>query len=258
MDFPKEELLEKYVNIYEKYIADYIPDFEVKDGTTRYVRFNDAWRELDPYEKLLICRLLNRKNTFPKKPLQKLPKNSDPQNYVKLKYDSDGNLKAARIGEGKAHDMGFVYVSKQLTIGYFLDHTPGGEMIWRLYNFEWYEYDDADRLISAEIFRGCGSPKDDVIINSEYYEYEGDVLSHAWCFQDFQKYPNQMTFDMVRQMMPDRIFNPNQIEYTFERVPDGLEYTSNYYFRRSQTLTDKGHISEDTITHLAENGIRLV
>ena len=103
MDFPKEELLGKYVNIYEKYIADYIPDFEVKDGTTRYVRFNDAWRELDPYEKLLICRLLNRKNTFPKKPLQKLPKNSDPQNYVKLKYDSDGNLKAARIGEGKAH-----------------------------------------------------------------------------------------------------------------------------------------------------------
>ena len=98
MDFPKEELLEKYVNIYEEYIADYVPDFEVKDGTTRYVRFNDAWRGL----------------------------------------------------------------------------------------------------------------------------------------------------------------NPNIIEYTFERVPDGLEYTSNYYFRRSQTLTDKGHISEDTLTHLAENGIRLV
>ena len=143
MDFPKEELLEKYVNIYEEYIADYVPDFEVKDGTTRYVRFNDSWRGLNPFEKLLITR----------------------------------------IGEGGAH---------------------------------------------------------------------------AWCFQDFQKYPNQMTFDMVRQMMPDRIFNPNKIEYTFERVPDGLEYTSNYYFRRSQTLTDKGHISEDTLTHLAENGIRLV
>ena len=111
--------------------------------------------------------------------------------------------------------------------------------------------------ISAEIFRGCGSPKDDVIINSEYYEYDGGVLSHAWCFRDFQKYPNQMTFDMVRQMMPDRIFNPNQTEYIFERVPDGLEYTSNYYFRRSQTITDKGHVSEDTLTRLAENGIRL-
>ena len=248
MDFPKEEIMEKYVNIYEKYIADYIPDFEVKDGMTRYVRFNDAWRELDPYEKLLICRLLNRKNTFPKKPLQKLPKNSDPQNYVKLKYDSDGNLKVARIGEGGAYDMGFVYVSKQLTIGYFLDHAPGGEIIPSLYNFEWYEYDDADRLISAEIFRGCGSPKDDVIINSEYYEYDGD----------YQKYLNQMTLNMVRQMMPDRIFNPNQIEYIFERVSDGLDYTSNYYYRKSQTITDKGHISEDTLSHLAENGLRLV
>ena len=50
----------------------------------------------------------------------------------------------------------------------------------------------------------------------------------------------------------------NQIEYIFERVPDGLDYTSNYYFRRSQTITDKGHVSEDTLTHLAENGIRLV
>ena len=59
MDFPKEELLEKYVNIYEEYIADYVPDFEVKDGTTRYVRFNDSWRGLNPFEKLLITQQEN-------------------------------------------------------------------------------------------------------------------------------------------------------------------------------------------------------
>ena len=258
MVFPKEELLEKYVSIYEEHIADYVPDFEVKDGMTRYVRFNDAWRELNPFEKLLITRLLNRKNTFPKKPSTKLPKKANPDNYVRLIYDSDGNLKVARIGEGGAHDMAFVYVSKQLTIGYFLDYSPSGEIIPSLYNFEWYEYDDADRLISAEIFRGCGSPKDDVIINCEYYEYDGDVLSHARCFHEFQKYPNQMTMNMVKQIMPDRIFNPNQIEYTFGRVSDGLDYTSNYYYRKSQTITDKGHVSEDTLTHLAENGIGLV
>ncbi|MCR5542631.1 MAG: hypothetical protein K6F55_00655 [Eubacterium sp.] len=258
MDFPKEELLEKYVSIYEEYIAEYVPDFEVKDGASRYVRFNDAWRELNPFEKLLIPRLLNRKNTFPKKTSKKLPKNANPENYVILKYDCDGNLKVARIGENGVSDMAFVYVSKQLTIGYSLDYTSDGGIIHSLYNFEWYEYDDTDRLISAEIFRGCGSPKDDVVINSEYYEYDGDVLSHAWCFQDYQKYLNQMTLNMVSQLMPDRIFNPNQIEYTFERVPDGLEYTSNHYYRRSQTLTDKGHVSEDTLSHLAENGLRLV
>lgn len=49
-----------------------------------------------------------------------------------------------------------------------------------------------------------------------------------------------------------------KIEYTFERVPDGLEYISNYYYRKSQTITDKGHVSEDTLSHLAENGMRLV
>jgi len=67
-----------------------------------------------------------------------------------------------------------------------------------------------------------------------------------------------MTMNMLKQIMPDRIFNLNQIEYTFERVSDGLDYTSNYYYRKSQTITDKGHVSEDTLSHLAENGIRLV
>jgi hypothetical protein len=76
--------------------------------------------------------------------------------------------------------------------------------------------------------------------------------------EEFQKYPNQMTKNMVSQLMPDRIFNPNQIEYIFERVSDGLDYTSNYYYRESQTITDKGHVSEEMLSHMAENGIRLV
>lgn len=154
--------------------------------------------------------------------------------------------------------MAFVYISKQLTIGYFLEKAPNGELIHSLYNFEWYEYDDAGRLISAEIFRGRGSPTDDVIINSEYYEYDGDVLSHAWCFKEFQKYPMQLTVSIVAQMIPDRIFNPDQIEYTFERVPDGLRYTGNHYYRKSQTITNQGLISEETLSHLAESGLRIV
>ena len=258
MDFPRDELLNKYIRIYEQYIAPYTPNFEVADGTTRYAKFNEAWRELNPFEKLLIPRLMNRKNTFPKSPSKKLAKNANPENYVTLKYDSDGNLKVARIGEGGFSEVAFVYISKQLTIGYSLESELDGSLSHSLYNFEWYEYDDADRLISAEVFRGCGSPKDDVIINSEYYEYDGDVLSHAWYFKEFQKYPMQMTVNMVRQFIPDRIFNPDQFEYTFQRVEDGLDYTRYHYYRKSQTNTDKGHISEETLSHLAENGIRLV
>ena len=258
MDFPREELLEKYVSIYEQWIAPYKPDFEVAGGTIRYVKFNDAWRGLDPYNKMLLPRLENRKNTFPKKPSVKLSKNANPENYVTLKYDSEGNLKVAKIGEPGRDELAFIYVSKQLTIGYWIDPENDGTVSHRLFNFEWYEYDDSGRLISAEEFQGSGSATDDVKINCEYYEYDGAVLSHAWQFRDFQKYPMQLTVNLISQMMPDRIFNPEQFEYGFERVADGLDYTINRYYRKSQTLTYKDHVAEETLSHLAENGFCLV
>ena len=258
LDFPREELLDKYVRIYEQWIAPYEPDFEVAGGMTRYVKFNDAWRGLDPYDKLLISRLTHGKNTFPKKPAAKLTKNADPANYVTLKYDSEGNLKVAHQGDQRSNELAFVYVSRQLTIGYWIDSTKDGAASYSLYNFEWYEFDDAGRIISAEEFRGSGSPTDDVIINCEYYEYDGDVLSHAWQFKEFQKYPMQMTVNLVRQMMPDRIFNPDQFEYIFQRAADGLDYTCHHYYRKSQTITRQGHVAKETLSHLAENGICLI
>ncbi len=258
MDFPREELLEKYIRIYEQWVAPYTPDFEVADGTTRYIRFNDAWQGMDPFAKFLISRLTNRKNTFPKTPSAKIAKNANPANYITLRYDSEGRLKMARLGETGVDALVFVYVSEQLTICYCLHSIPGVGVKHSLYNFVWYEYDDAGRLISAEEFRGSGIPTDDVTINSEYYEYEGDVLSHAWYFREFQKYPIEMSMELVRRMMPDRIFNPDQFEYSFQRVADGLDYSCNHYFRKSQTLTDNGHVSEETLSHLAQNGICLV
>ena len=257
MDFPREELLEKYVSIYRQFIASYEPDFEVAGGTIRYVRFNDAWQGLNPYNKFLIPKLTNRKNTFPKVPSKKLTKNANPDNYVTLKYDGEGTMKVAHLGEHSSNELAFVYFSKQLTIGYWIDPERDGTTTYRLFNFEWYEYDDAGRLISAEEFQGSGSAKDDVIINSEYYEYDGDILSHAWYFSKFQKYPMQMTVNLVRQMMPDRIFNPDQFEYTFKPGADGLDFTCNHYYRKSQTITNQGHVSEETLSHLAENGILL-
>ena len=258
MDFPREELLEKYVRIYDQRIAPYEPDFAAEVGMVRYVRFNDAWRGLNPYSKLLLPRLTHRKDNFPKKPAAKLAKNADPANYVTLKYDSEGNLKTAQLGTPGSNALAFVYVSKQLTIGYWIDPDRDGAVSHRLFGFEWYEHDDAGRLISAEEFRGNGSSAGDVTINCEYYEYDGDILSHAWQFRDFQKYPMQLTVDLVRQMMPDRIFNPDCFEYTFSRVEDGLAYTCNHYYRKTQTITNKDHVTEEKLSHLAENGIRVV
>ena len=174
MEFPREELLEKYVRIYEQFIAPYKPDFEVAGGTTPF------------------------------------------------------------------------------------DTTQNGDVTYELHDFEWYEYDDAGRLISEERFRGSGSPNDDVVIDSEYYEYDGDILSHAWQFTEFEKYPMELTRNLVMSWFPDRIICPQKFEFIFERVADGLDYTRNHYFRKSQTMTYKDHVSEETLTHLAENGIRLV
>lgn len=257
MEFLSEEILEKYVRIYEQMVAPYEPDFEVAGGTIRYVRFNDAWRGLNPYDKFLITRLLNRKNNFPKAPSAKLAKNANPENYVTLKYDSEGNLKVAHMGGPEANELAFVYVSKQLTIGYWIESDQKGAESHSLYTFEWSEYDDAGRLISVEEFRGNGSPKDDVIINSEYYEYDGDVLARAWQFKEYQKYPMEMTVNLVKQMIPDRIF-PNQFEYVFQRVADGFDVTTNHFYRKSQTHTYKYHVSEEKLVHLADMGYRLV
>ena len=258
MEFPRDDLLEKYVHLYEQWVVPYSPDFDVEDGATRYIKFNDAWRGLNPFGKFLLPRLTNRKNTFPQKTSDKLSKNANPANYVTLRYDKDGNLKTARIGEKGVDDLVFVYVSRQLTIGYHVNFTQGRAVKYDFYNFEWYEYDDDGRLISAEEFQGYGNPEDDVIINCEYYEYDGNVLSRAQCFKEFQKYPIEATIKMVKQMVPDRIFNPDQFEYSFQRVEDGLDYICNHYYRESQTITDSDHISEETLTHLAKNGLRLI
>ena len=67
----------------------------------------------------------------------------------------------------------------------------------------------------------------------------------------------QMSINLALQFIPDRILNPDQFEYSFCPGDDGLKYTSNHFYRKSQTITDEGHISEETISHLAKNGFHL-
>ncbi len=257
MDFQSEAMLDKYVRLREQAIDPYVPDFGTADDEIRYVRFNDHWRGLNPYSKFLLSRLTDSKNTFPKVPSKKISKNANPDNYVTLNYDSNGKLKVARLGRYEDSVHAVVYVSQQLSIEYTLYEHSESEPTYNMTDFEWYEYDDLGRIVSAEAFRCAGSPSDDVVINCEYYEYAGDMLSHAWEFRDFNRYPMQMTVDFVRRAMPDRIFNPNRIEYSFSRAADGLNYTRDHFYRKSQTITDEGHISGETLSHLAENGFRL-
>ena len=126
MDFPKEELLEKYVNIYEEYIADYVPDFEVKDGTTRYVRFNDAWRGLNPFEKLLVSRLSERSGYLPvvKTPSvwQSTVKNQKYGNYL-MQYQElmDQAILIPEVSESETFRKDLDHISETISESMSLD-----------------------------------------------------------------------------------------------------------------------------------------
>ena len=164
----------------------------------------------------------------------------------------------ARLGKINDSEIANLYISDQLTVSYTIYGDPNSLPSYEANEFEWYEFDDLGRIVSAEEFRFKGDPTDDVVINCEYYEYDGDMLSHAWCFKEFNKYPMQMRLNLIQSMMPDRIFNPDQLEYSFRRGDEGLDITCDHFYRKSQTITNEFHASEKTLLHLAENGFRLV
>ena len=111
MDFPKKELLEKYLRIRKELIEPFKPSFTVEGGTVRYVQFNDATEELNMFSKFVIARLLNRKFLFPKRTSAKIAANADPANYVTLQYDNTGVLRVAQCGEYNDDAYASVYVS---------------------------------------------------------------------------------------------------------------------------------------------------
>ena len=254
MDFPREELLKKYYSLREQYVDPYKPDFKAEGGTVRYMKFNDAWKGLNPFARFLLPRLTYTKNRFPNPRAKSIPANANPDEYVLVRYDADGKVRTAELAPNGNSCLAVVYVSDQLTVSYTLYRNDDASETYRLFGFEWHEYDDSGRLLSWEEFRCPTESADAVAIDCEYYEYENGVLSRARYFKNFENNPPKMTMNLVLKMMPDRIFNPEKFEYLFRRVPDGLYYTCRHYFRESQTLTFEDHVPEETITHLSDNG----
>ena len=256
MEFNKEKTIEKYIRLREEVVDPYQPDFDTANDTIGYVKFNDAWTGTNPYNRLMLPRLTNKKNTFPKAPRQKIPKNANPDNYVKVSFDSEGKVRTASLGKYQGRELIIVYVSDQLNISYMAEEPVDGKRAYSLSEFQWCEFDDRGRLVSTEEYQCAGVPTDDFKMSGEYYEYEGDVLSRAWYFRDFNKYPMEMSTILVLNMIPDRIYNPDQFEYIFTRTADGMDVTIKQYYRTSQTLTYEEHVSQETLSHLAENGFR--
>lgn len=250
MEFNKDDVLKTYLSLYEKHVKPFSPDTDISDSNVGFVRFNDAWRGLDPFEKFLIPRLTVKKNTFPKKPSKSLQKNANPDNYVSLRYDPDGKL-IESFYPGY-HNF---YISDNLTIsGKSSEDCSAFETL----EFVWYEYDESDRIISAQRFLGSGLSGDDFKYWGEFYEYEDSTLKTAWCFNEYQRYPMQMTLELVLRFMPDRIFMPDIYKYSFTKDDDGLSYVCEHFYRKSQTLTHEDKVSKEKLINLKENGLNLV
>lgn len=59
---------------------------------------------------------------------------------------------------------------------------------------------------------------------------------------------------LVETIIIDGVF---RLSYNINEY-DKSCYTCNHYYRKSQTLTHNDHVAEETLSHLVENGIRLV
>ena len=267
-EFDKEGMLAKFAELRDKYVLTYEPDFTVEDEV-RYAK-GPIWDGLDElYSRFLIPHIREKKYLFTKEH-KSLPKNAVVEEYEKIYHDAEGKLHhtvyemgalgflVSEFYDAKSHFIASFYVSEQLRIDYNVLRLTNGELspVWN--QFEWCEYDEDGRLTAVESYRRNGAIQDGVIINAEYYEYEDGVLSHAYRFHEFDTQPLPGMLGLVRQMMPDRILNPECFEYDFSRDENGVTCNYTHFFRKSQTINRTDLIPMDKALKLKEHGIPIL
>ncbi len=112
--------------------------------------------------------------------------------------------------------------------------------------------------MSVESFKNDLSITEGVIVNAEYYEYEDGILSHITQYKDYYSHLPAMMRDFVIGAMPDRVFNPDVINYSFERSGGDIICTRSQYYRVSQTITHELRIPEKEVLKMKEQGIALI
>lgn len=267
MEFDKDAILKKFSDIKEKYVDTYEPDINIERGRTAYLK--DVY-DLDNNKSKFITPHIHRGKMLFKKEHKSLPKNAIKEEYYEVVYDKDGNLHhlEVNVGQpsfladhfegangGKAADF---IVSPNLRIDYSINLKDGVPCSHFWTDFEWTEYDEEGRIISVEKFTNDHLSDGDFVLNAEYYTYENGILTRIDRFEDFHSRLPENTQRILQINMPDRLYNPTHFEYTFSKEGTDLVWTRTCFFRKSQTLTVSGKISEAELKKLKDIGIHLI
>ena len=262
-EFDEKQIMEKYERLKKEYVNPFVPDLS-RDAETRFIKDNEFLE--NSFSRAFTPHICKGKLLF-NKDRKAIPKNADSRNYLKLIYDGEGRLLRSE------YDMGGVgstwssssdrknitfCVSDNLWIDCMAEADSEGKNTYNWVMFEWSEYDDDGRLVSVERFKGDPAFLVDVVVNAEYYEYTDGVLSHITEYKDFHSDLPKMSRDLVMMNMPDRVFNPDVINYSFERSGSDIICTRVHYFRVSQSFTDKITIPDKELIKMKEHGIRLI
>ena len=246
-EFNEELIMKKFKKIRRECIDALVPDMTVGRGNSKFIK--DIYELDNPFSKMITPHICREKSLF-KKERNSIPKNGNKLEYIELFYDDEGRLIRGELEAGRAGFLSetllgadsskFVtfYVSDDLWID-VTANSVAGDYKYSWTNFEKSERDSDGRLVSVESFKNDLSITEGVIINAEYYEFEDGVLSHITQYKDYYSHLPAMMRDFVIGAMPDRVFNPDVINYSFERSGGDIICTRSQYYRVSQTWGHK-------------------
>lgn len=265
-EFNEEQIMQKFEKIKRVCVDTFVPDMTVGRENSKFIK--DIYELDNPFSKMITPHICSGKSLF-KKVRNSIPKNGNKQEYIELFYDDEGRLVRGELDMGRA---GFLsetllgadsskFVTFYLSDDLWIDVTANsvaGDYKYSWTSFEQSERDSEGRLVSVESFKNDPSITEGVIVNAEYYEYEDGILSHITQYKDYYSHLPAMMRDFVMSSMPDRVFNPDVINYSFEISGSDIICTRSQYFRVSQTITHEIRIPEKEVLKMKEYGIDLI
>ena len=267
-EFDKEAIMEKYRRITMEYVDTYEPDIMIERGDTRYAKASDILT--NNYDRRILPHLESRK-LLAQKEHAKLWKSAKEGTYITVVYDTAGNrhhaefefnstnfLSEELIGSKRDTLVNF-FVSENLQIEYLVFHKPDGTCVYRWLCTEWSEYDEAGNLVSVETFSCSNGPFSvGIKVDAEYYDYRDGVLCHAERFKEYNTEFSDITGGLLSMLVPDRIYNPEQIEYDIVRNGEEVLVTRTSHYTPTKDYTVTVRIPAKEVLKMKEYGINII
>ena len=267
-EFDREAILAKYRRITTEYVDTYVPDITIERGDTKYAKASDVL--VKNYDRRILNHIENRK-LLTQKEHAKLWKNAKDGTYITVVYDTAGNRHHTLFEFGSANflaeeligsnrdTLATFTVSDNLQLEYVVFHKPDGTCSYRWLSTEWSEYDEAGNLVSVETFQASNGPFSvGIKVNAEYYDYRDNVLCHIEQFKEFDTEFPEASAQMIRQFMPDRLFNPALFEFDLVRDGEDVVVTRTCHYTKTKDMTVTFRIPAKEVLKMKEYGINII